>query len=251
MAIDLCSENSVLGMSPRISFSHDLCQKDVVPIEHYHRRSDSSLLESSSDFDFCVSKSFEQESSSADELFSDGKILPTQIRKKIAPPKQIHQSKPSPPPPPNPNPAPATENAKKESSQEINGTSSESEEKPQSKSFWGFKRSSSLNCGNGYKRSLICSLPLLSRSNSTGSAPTPKRSQKHPSIVPSKSSSTSYSYPSSQKPPLKKNYGGSYNNGVRINPVLNVPPPYISKGTAYLFGLGSFFCNGKDKSKKK
>ncbi|GFY84788.1 hypothetical protein Acr_03g0015620 [Actinidia rufa] len=44
------------------------------------------------------------------------------------------------------------------------------------------------------------------------------------------------------KPPLKKNYG-AYGNGVRINPVLNVP-------SGSLFGLGSIF-NGKEKSKRK
>lgn len=60
-------------------------------------------------------------------------------------------------------------------------------------------------------------------------------------------------YPAaSQKPPQKRNYGvGGYGNGVRISPVLNVPPPFISKGTASLFGLGSLFGNGKDKKKKK
>ncbi|KAF8390114.1 hypothetical protein HHK36_024636 [Tetracentron sinense] len=251
MAIDLCSESSGLGMSPRISFSHDLCQTDIVPIENYNCRSDSSLMESTSDFDFCVCESLGQESSSADKLFSGGKILPIQITKNTLPqskpPKQI---------------GPATENSKKERLKEILATSSEPEEKTQSKSFWRFKRSNSLNCGNGYKRrSLIFSLPLLSRSNSTGSAPNPKRppllkdnhkqvSHKQPPNIGS-FSSTCHSNSWSQKPPLKKNFYGSYGNGVRISPVLNVPPPYISKGTANLFGLGSFFSNGKDKNKKK
>lgn len=55
------------------------------------------------------------------------------------------------------------------------------------------------------------------------------------------------------KPPLKKNYGngGAYGNGVRISPVLNVPPPYIAKGTTNLFGFGSFLRNGKDRKSKK
>ncbi|KAL9456766.1 hypothetical protein AB3S75_005903 [Citrus x aurantiifolia] len=70
------------------------------------------------------------------------------------------------------------------------------------------------------------------------------------------SSSSSYSgtyyYSSStQKPPLKK--CGSYNghNGVRISPVLNIPPPFISNATVSLFGFGSLFCNGKVKKKKR
>ncbi|KAK8657114.1 hypothetical protein V6N13_035371 [Hibiscus sabdariffa] len=75
------------------------------------------------------------------------------------------------------------------------------EEKPHSNSFWGFKRSSSLNCDK--KTSMICSIPLLYRSNSGGSVPNPKRSlikdgNKH-------SNSVAYQFP--QKPPLKKNNG--------------------------------------------
>ncbi|CAN1794202.1 hypothetical protein LINPERHAP1_LOCUS20228 [Linum perenne] len=45
-----------------------------------------------------------------------------------------------------------------------------------SKSFWGFKRSTSLN-NYDLKKTLISSLPsLLSRSKSTGSVPVPKKS---------------------------------------------------------------------------
>nr|DAD35387.1 TPA_asm: hypothetical protein HUJ06_006027 [Nelumbo nucifera] len=232
MAVDLCSESSNLGMSPRISFSHDLRHADVVPVEQHNYRSDSSLL----DFDFCLNESFQQESSSADELFCDGKILPTEIRKKIDPPRQTHKYKsPHHPPLPTttPSPEPATsktENSRKENLKEIIEESSEGDEKAPSvsKSFWRFKRSSSLNCGSGHKLSLICSLPLLSRSNSTGSSPVPKRPpflkdnhknpQKPPTITPIKfsASSSSSSVPSylssSQKRPLKKNYG-SYSNG--------------------------------------
>lgn len=102
-----------------------------------------------------------------------------------------------------------------------------------------------MNCGSGYGPSL-CPLPLLSRSNSTGSAASQKQNSKknHPSVaapkIPSQYSSTWGSY---QKPPLKKSYG-SYGNGggVRVNPVLNVH-------SGNLFGLGSIF--GKEKSKRK
>ncbi|XP_043694795.1 uncharacterized protein LOC122645551 [Telopea speciosissima] len=284
MTIDLCSasESSGLGMSPRISFSHDLRHSDVVPVEENCQRSDASLLDSSLDFDFGVSASFEQEPPfSADELFFDGKILPCEIWEKtqtVSPLKQTHQAKPPLPPPPLPSPtntttttkttmlkktSTVTDDSKKESLKEIMATSIESEDKASSsKSFWRFSRSSSLNSGNGQRRGLICSLPLLSRSNSTGSSTISKRqplfkgSQKHshkpPTPTPAKSSSSSsFQSHSHQKPPLKK-YSGSYGNGgVRISPVLNIPPPYIAKGTASLFGLGSLFCGGKDKNNKK
>ncbi|XWS75481.1 hypothetical protein CRYUN_Cryun01aG0092600 [Craigia yunnanensis] len=254
MAVELYSDNS--GMSPRISFSHDLCHFDVVPVEQRPLRSKSSPLNSSFDFDFCVGESFEQESSSADELFSNGKILPTEVKKKNVLPKQTDQSSP-------PLPLPRSnsihedvninENSKKESSKEKkitrDETGDEVDEKQSSKSFWGFKRSSSLNCGSGYGRSL-CPLPLLSRSNSTGSAPNVKQasiskdshnhkqnSHKH-ATTSSYKSSTSY-----QKPPLRKSYK-PYGNGVQVNPVLNVP-------SGNLFGLGSIFFNGKDKNHRK
>ncbi|GMP41942.1 hypothetical protein CsSME_00011858 [Camellia sinensis var. sinensis] len=69
MAVELCPENSSPGLitSPRISFSHDLSQSDIVPIKQRVLRSNS----------------YDQQSSSADELFSDGKILLVQIRQKL------------------------------------------------------------------------------------------------------------------------------------------------------------------------
>ncbi|XP_039040317.1 uncharacterized protein LOC120178229 [Hibiscus syriacus] len=118
------------------------------------------------------------------------------------------------------------------------------EEKPQSKSFLGFKRSSGLDF---YKdKSLVCSIPLLSRSNSTGLVANPKRL----SIKDGNKHRNSMVYQFPQKPPLKhRNY--AYGNGVGISPVLNVPPPYISTGAAILFGLGSLLHNGKVKKSRK
>ncbi|GLT73549.1 hypothetical protein SLA2020_454000 [Shorea laevis] len=221
MAIDVCSEISSAGISPRISFSHDLNQTDVLPNEdhHRHRRSDLTLLDSSSDFVFCIGSSFVQELSPADELFSDGKIRAKEIKQNVTNPDEIRGSEPV--------------------------------------SSCTFKRSSSLNCDSSRSRSLIRSLHFLSRSNSTGSAPNSKPTplsketqkphlQKQPSVSSRRSSSAScsstyyYSYSSSQRP-----------NGVRISPVLNLPPPYISKVTVSFFGFGSLFCNGKVKKKKK
>ncbi|XP_057961434.1 uncharacterized protein LOC131153258 [Malania oleifera] len=281
MAVDVCAEISGIVISPRISFSHDLNQADVVPIEQYQRRSDASLLDSSSDFDFCTGKNFTlQEFSPADELFSNGKILPIEVKKRLmaTDKSHSHQLKPTdlpPPPPPSPSPTinsipSSTENSRKMMLKELLSTSSEADEneKPSSRSFWQFRRSSSLNCDNNRTRSLIRPLHFLSRSNSTGSTPIPKQTilpskdsqkphlRKQPSVSCSKppaSSNNNTAYHSSsshQKTPPKKSCR-SYGDGVRISPVLNLPPQYISKATVGLFGLGSLFCNGKDKKKKK
>lgn len=264
MAIELCSEtsSSTMTMSPRISFSHDFSQADGVPIEQYIRSNSSSSV----DFDFCVFReSFDHESSSADELFFDGKILPIEIKKKLGAPKKSSLDHPQavpPRPPPyddfyhsnarkiskNKNPREKTTMAVSESDEKHNSTESEEKQSSSSKSW--FKRSSSLNCGSNYARSL-CPLPLLSRSNSTGSTPNVKRSSlmkdnlgnKQSNLHKSASSSSSSSSSHHQKPPLKKSYNsyGSSNGSIKINPVLNVPTPT-------LFGLGSIFST---KNKKK
>ncbi|KAK7374883.1 hypothetical protein VNO80_08326 [Phaseolus coccineus] len=260
MAVDLCSENcgiSSSSVSPRISFSHDFSQSDVIPVEQLPFRSNSSGLNSTIDFDFCVSESFELESSSADELFSHGRILPTEVKKKNLPLKQTGQSVPknnTPLPPPYagpPNDVSTCKNSKKENPKEGKCLNDEVYEKQSSKSFWIFKRSSS--CGNGHRRS-FCPLPLLSRSNSTGSStPSVKRnplSKEGVNVRPNsqKHSSTrlTHSYVPNgyyQKPPLNKSHG-SYGSSVRVNPVLNVPP-------ANLFGLASIFSSNRDKSKRQ
>ncbi|CAK9326139.1 unnamed protein product [Citrullus colocynthis] len=252
MAIDAVSSDiSLPAMSPRISFSHDFCHTEAIPVEQRpNSRSKSSGFGSSFDFDFCIPECSDQESSSADEIFSHGKILPLQIKRK--PEEGLHQfSSP---------PLTRTKSLdlnpekclkKDQSLKEDKAASSDSEEKQScsSKSFWLFKRSSS--CGSGYTRSL-CPLPLLSRSNSTGSASNIKRTPLSKDGVNQKqsshrnasknslqcSSSTGY-----QKPPLKKVHG-SYGNGVQVNPILNVH-------SGNLFGLGSIFSSAKEGSKKK
>lgn len=229
MALELCSENSSRAMSPRISFSHDLSQSDIVPVEQLLR----SISSSSLDFNFCTNETSDQQPSMADELFSNGKILPTQIKKTATPPQIKPASSLPPPPPPH---------AHQENADDSKLPVPETEEKQSSKSFWGFKRSSS--CGNGYARTL-CPLPILSRSNSTGSSTSSKRSSSSKESLNHKQHSQKTLF--SQKPPLKKTSYGSYgntNNGIRVNPVLNVP-------SANMFGLGSIFSSGKDKNKKK
>lgn len=271
MAMDLYKENpSPLGiMSPRISFSHDLSPSDIInfPVEQSLLRSISS---SSPEFDFCNHHTFNQNSVSAEDIFLDGKLLPTDE------PKPKPKLKPQHPPAPMPpslnhsnHTVPKQENFFSEN-QRSNDTPGccdhqSEDQKKKSKSFWQFKRSSSLNSGNSYARSL-CPIPLLSRSNSAGSATSSKRSssskeshnlnKQHAQKSSSVSSSTKQSQLSSsssyQKPPLKKNgYGGnnsygsssSHGNGVRINPVINVP-------SANLFGLGSIFSTSSNKQEK-
>lgn len=258
MAIDMCSENLPLITSPRISFSHDLRHMDdIETMEDNAYRADSSLMDSNSDqFDFSFSYYIQNEPSSAEELFSDGLIRPLQLYQKLGNPKH-----PSLPPLPNP---PTYECSKQDSSSKeiiISTSAIEPEQKQQSKSFWRIKRSSSVHCDNSHKKSSFWSLPLLLRSNSTGSVPSSRQmlkdnqkqnSQKQTKNSSSASSSSSYYvYQLSQKPPLKKNYGGAYGNGVWISPVLNMPPPYIAKGTANLFGLNYLFRDKKDKKNKK
>ncbi|XP_027357381.1 uncharacterized protein LOC113866780 [Abrus precatorius] len=244
----MCSETS----PPRLSFSHDPSELQVLPMKQDVPCRDTLLQHSNSDFEFSTSSNLEFESSSADELFSNGVILPIHIQDKTTARKHTHHAEP---PytklPPRPC-ASSVDKVKKETIRELLDVSSEHEKKPHSKSFWGFSRSKSLNCDT--KKSLVCSLPLLSRSNSTGSVTNPKKMSSNKQFSAAKSSSYSCSslnmYPM-QKSPSGKSYGGSYANGLRISPILNVPTPCVSKGSASLFGLGSFLRVGKVKKSKK
>ncbi|WOH15504.1 hypothetical protein DCAR_0935045 [Daucus carota subsp. sativus] len=171
MAAEICSEIS----SPRISFSYDLNEtEESLPAECCHRRSDALLLDFSTDFDFCISvNNFHQDNLSADELFSDGKILPTQIKKvkSITLDSDTHRSKPCTTSRVGLRSGNVNDETKKKRLKEFLFESIE-EDKPASKSFWHFKRSTSLNCENNRRnKGLIGSLQVLGRSNSTGSAP--------------------------------------------------------------------------------
>lgn len=256
----MCSDNSPSITSPRISFSHNLLNTDdTLRIDENAYRADTLLLDSNSDhFDFSFSDFVENEpSSSADDLFSNGLIRPLQVK------KMFKNSEHFPLPPlPNP-PTYKTSKNEEDSSKEIivsTNVIDRSDQRQQSKSFWRIKRSSSVHCDNSHKKSSFWSLPLLLRSNSTGSVPSSRQilkdnhkqnCQKQVKNSSSSSSSAYYVYHLSQKPPLKKTNGGAYGNGVWISPVLNMPPPYIAKGTANLFGLNSLFRDKKDKKNKK
>ncbi|XP_021296785.1 uncharacterized protein LOC110426029 [Herrania umbratica] len=246
MAIDLCPAEAI----PRTSFSLDFGSSTISPLQQCcPLRSTSFPLNSSIDFEFDVRiNSIDQECySSADELFSNGKILPIRIKKNISPSKQDQQQ------PTSHKPQPQARNA---SSKDIEVASKEPNDRNQSsKSFWLFKRSSSLNFVSGYKRRL-CPSKLLSRSSSTGSAPKVKpgpvlKDAHGPHVIgnhrhnnhkekslPSLQSSTS-----NQKSPLKKSFTyRSPANAVTINPALNVP-------LVDIFCLSSVFLSGKDKKK--
>ncbi|MED6151246.1 hypothetical protein PIB30_080730 [Stylosanthes scabra] len=269
MAIEVCSETSSAGISPRISFSHDLKNTEgVVPVENRHLgSSDLCIMDSTgSDFVFCITNSITEQLSSADELFSNGKIVPMEVKRVSNAPQE---------PPLGPRPRSSSTGGgftEKKRLKEFLSDDAENEEEEKassnSKHFWQFKRSSSLNFDTNGGSGLIRSLQFLSRSNSTGSAPNPKqteaqkqRLQKQCSVSSRRSSSSSsssssststyYFYSSSSSSSSQKKSNGSSANGVRISPVLNLPQAYIPKATARFFGIGSLFCNGNTKRKKK
>ncbi|KAM7279836.1 hypothetical protein ACFE04_006970 [Oxalis oulophora] len=227
----MCSETS-----PRISFSQD-SQSDI-PRRDTNLLNSNSDSDSEADFEFAFSNtSLEKESCSADELFANGMILPVQGKSAIA--QQIKRNN-------NLSPAlPKIQNPNKE----IVKIKTIEDHGDKSKSFWKFTRSNSLK--SDVKK--ICTFPILSRSNSTGSFQNSKKLKQLPSLSRSSLSSSS----SSSKPPLLKknnnnNSNGGYGNGMKISPVLNVPPPpYISRSTANLLGFGFLLRNGKDKKIKK
>ncbi|KAJ4917528.1 Uncharacterized protein Rs2_03078 [Raphanus sativus] len=250
----ICTESN----HQRISFSSDLGQSDNAPPPHVLEppaliRRDESLLDSSnSSFEFHISNNFDPgDSSPADEIFADGMILPFHVTPASTAPKRLYKyelppitSSLSPSPLP-PQPLPPKHN-EKETNGRASGANSDSEAEKSSKSFWSFKRSSSLNCD--IKKSLICSFPRLTRSNSTGSVTNSKRAMlrdvnNHHRVSPTSSSSSSsiccnYHFRPQRHAGKKDEAGGSFS----VIPVLNGPST---------FGLGSFLRHSKDKTKKK
>ncbi|XP_010916409.1 uncharacterized protein [Elaeis guineensis] len=269
--MEVCSENWGLTAlaSPRISFSHDLSQSDLSPSSTPTEtpRLDSSLpLDSTADdFDFSLSIGLPtHDPSLADELFSNGKLLPLPIKNPSAP---LPPYSPTPPP----LPPPAVPYPKKHGSlREIMASSDDDDDNvikrsPSSsqRSFWRFRRSNSLNCGGGSRTGLICPFTLL-RSKSTGSSPTinpptvRSRPDKHhnktnqnngtrgscskddSSINPS--SSLLFRKVSTDSSARIYYYSGtrrSCSNGVRISPILNVP------AASCVFGYLSCSCGDK------
>ncbi|KAK1416134.1 hypothetical protein QVD17_31922 [Tagetes erecta] len=169
MAVDVYTTTSTseVSISPRISFSHDL--KPDINDSNPITSDDHLLLSPTFDFNFRTSSIL----TPADELFSNGKILPTQIKKQQI--THTHVSLPQ----------------KKRLKEFIQD---QDQEKPTSsmRSFWQFGRSASMNCDNskapkGLLRSL--SIKSLSRSYSTGSAAlNPKRNSGQKVVEKSKDS---------------------------------------------------------------
>ncbi|CAL0331315.1 unnamed protein product [Lupinus luteus] len=146
-------------------------ENDLVPVED---RSTLSLLDSTSDFVFCITSGLLQKLSSVDELFSNGKIVPMKIKPDLNAPDSPHQPQESYIPPMQPATTKSTE--KKTLKEFLSSSSDEAEnevDKPSSKYFKQFKRSSSLNFNTTHAKNLTQLLHFLSRSNSTGSAPNP------------------------------------------------------------------------------
>ncbi|CAN0876202.1 hypothetical protein LINGRAHAP2_LOCUS11170 [Linum grandiflorum] len=188
MAVDVCAEIPSPGISPRISFSHDLNTNNNQTAEISEEpRLDSCLLDSDFDFFIAGGTNFQQQLSSADELFSNGTILPVQIHKQ----KHSHYYSPTgnkaiplpPPPPPPPDEEPkknVPKLLKEFLSMSLDGDEDSQSQTPAtvSKSVWPqFKRSNSLNSIRSRGGDLIRSLHFLSRSHSTGSAPISSRNQ--------------------------------------------------------------------------
>lgn len=240
-------ENAKHG--PRLSFSHDFCHYDSIPIEQSPLRTHSEP--STINFDFSIPGGvISGESSwSAEEFFSDGKMLPTEIKKipekdgtglytnpigdtkpvlEIGLTATVPSHVPSEPCRPGPETNPIR------NAHEIEEIE-EDEERPTVNPCWGIKkRSERLNSEVG--------LPLLS-DNPTGSNYKQTETMKLEVSSPSSSSSNC----SSQKPLLSKKSHGDYSNGggIKVNSFLDVFPG------GSLFGLGSIIVgSGSDKNKK-
>ncbi|XP_075504636.1 uncharacterized protein LOC142542078 [Primulina tabacum] len=260
MAVDICSEISSPFATPRIPFSHD-------PI----REEDDNIV--AVDFNFCIIQNLSQPISSADELFANGKILPLKSKKiqtHQTDPIQAHSKPRKITTPPHKTIENPIENTKKKRLVEFLSTSFDADDEQEdsnkrlTKPFWKFRRSSSAceNGGNSSNSGLLRSLHFLTRSNSTGSAPNPNPNPKHKVMQKQHSTKESSNlrsspiqyypyYNTAERPYLNKSSNRSYGNGVRISPVLNIPPTYIAKGRVSFFGIGSFFCSKKSKKKKK
>ncbi|XP_073279509.1 uncharacterized protein [Primulina huaijiensis] len=262
MAIDVYSEISCPVISPRISFSLDLKESDLIPVNVQTNR---LILNPTIDFDFCIAPHFPHQISSADELFANGKILPVQIKKMDQTLQFEAKSTPKPPK----IVENVTENTKKKRLIEFLSTGFDADEEEHkisstasaatttTKPFWKFRRSASLNCDTGGSgtKGLLRSLEFFTRSNSTGSVRKPIHKQNSSKESSNTCSNSMFYYsPSSSKRPaiLKKSGSRSCNsNGIRVAPVLNIPTAYIAKGTVNLFGISSLFSSKKSRKKNK
>lgn len=212
MAIEILpdDENDVARATPRISFSYDLLQPDV-------RHPISPSVPADNTFDFCFFRqSPDQESSSADELFSDGKILPVGIKQSRATDS--------------PRRPPVIPPVRKSSNQIVGVDEEVMKASEKQKLMWKCNR------GGGGVLS-----PTISRSYSDGSyggGGGSQRSTRTPAWSDQKQKQPALNRTSSQGYCRKSTVIDQY------SPVLNVAP-------ASLFGLASIFSGGKNWRKKK
>ncbi|XP_071739313.1 uncharacterized protein [Rutidosis leptorrhynchoides] len=244
MTVNVCSAYEPCMISPRISFSHDLNNQSS------EIATTTTATATSTTFDFCITSNLDQPITSADELFFNGVLLPTQIKKepKITCPisKKILVSE--------------NEDVHRKRLKELLCDDEEEQDKSSSRSFWMFNRTMSLNSNSSTKgpKRLFKSLSLkrMLRSNSTDS-PTNRSCNeaikvvdKEPSTVliqtPPVEHSCNDNNSSRRFVPRKNSYGG-YDRGKKIHQVVNIPATYNRN----LFGLGALFCNSKAGNKSR
>lgn len=241
MAVDV----SEPFISPRISFSYDLNNQSSDTIAASTTTTTAATAITNT-FEFCITLNLLQQITSADELFYDGVLLPTQIKK----PENFL------PKPKTPLPENKAMHVHRKRLKELlsdNDDEQHKQEKSSSTSFWKFARSTSLNSENGRgPKRLFRSLSLkrLLQSNSTDSALNPREndapvgigklnSGKEPAMVRIHHSCQGDN--SCRRSATKKN-SGDVN---KVNPILNIPPAYNMN----LFGSGSLFCKPKSKTR--
>ncbi|KAI0492506.1 hypothetical protein KFK09_026779 [Dendrobium nobile] len=211
--------------SPRISFSQGIPTASAGGGES--QRSDGSLpLEPvAGDFNFSIGSQISADhASNADELFSNGKILP--FFKNPGPAENKPASQ-----------VPRRIFDRRGSLRElIDSSTGSGDENPSAagdlrgagrRSFWRFGRSSSV--GSVADHGSIFSLPL-NRCKSTGSYPNPAYQQ--PQIARTMLGSLKIRSNSNQRKTyyFTGSQRGSHGGAVRINPILNVPAPIIPSG---------------------
>ncbi|MFS8028663.1 hypothetical protein Hanom_Chr16g01513081 [Helianthus anomalus] len=245
MAVDVCSSSEPF-ISPRISFSHDLNNQSFETTVV-----SSTVATITTPFDFCITPNVTLPPiTSADELFLDGVLLPTQIKK---PKAAVSVSENE------------VMDVHRKRLKELLSESDDKQEKSSSRSlFWKFTRTTSLNSSNGAgPKRLFRSLSLKRLLHSNPTILNPRgdedikvikksNSRKEPLVSSSCFSSIHVDTPvsfgcngndSRRRSLIRKDSGG----GVQINHVLNIPPANLN-----LFGYGtSLFCKGKSKNKNK
>lgn len=260
MSVDQLNPENYSALSPRISFSFNLCDLDAAQKAIHSSPSNPTTtclpaLDSRNEFEFCLSESFEPESSSADELFSDGKILAAPVKKKNGPERRRHCNCPLPslPSPKESIPCNPTRHANMISPdpeancdgdmphggniKDARSRGGRADDK-QSRSFWRFRRSSSLGSVKSHGARL-CFLPLMPRSNSSGSS-SPDMKQHRQGLPPPQCSATK----NNQKASSSRCCGSHHQQrgALQVSPVvLNVP-------AGDMFGLSSLFGSRKTKN---